>query len=109
MKLFYNSTLFYYDGAQIIECFDKYQLPFIGILEEEFFNGYWFIRVDLEELLEFKNKKIDLLTLIQKSYKRNQKWWILDDDNLFINNYYEPTCQMCEIPQEYLPDEGFYV
>jgi hypothetical protein len=113
MKLYFNITLFYDDGPILWECFDKFQQPYIAIDVSKDRSESFFIRVELLDLLSFKKGEIDLLSLIEKSYDVAQKWFYLKSGVGYeLENdiqIFRPQAKMTPIPQNLLPEEGFYL
>ena len=99
-------TLFEYDGPQIVECIDKGKCSFIGIsLTDKSATKFLFVRIKEHQLVSFKKGVMDLRELIDS---REDIYW-------YTSSLYDVPSDIDliehsdEIPEEYLPDEGFYL
>src|SRR4051794_39409625 len=102
----YFGTLSYYDGIQIFECRDEVGGNYIGVLVDEFEDGYpIYVVVGVKpiRLQEFRLGKVDLLTIMRD---RPRGEWFRGplipkgEDSL---PHIPARLKIGEIPETYLP------
>lgn len=109
MKIFFKRSFLEFDKVEIFEGFSAEGESYLGLLVEEYNNKdiYCVIPVLKENLLNLENGDIELRKLFELRTKN--EWFIAETENISEEPIDLITPKVTNIPQNYLPKEGFYM
>ena len=109
MRITYKRSLLDFDKVEIFEGSNAEGDSFLGLLVEEFNNKdiYCVIPISVDNLEDFENGEIELRSLFESRTKK--EWYIAETDNIVDEPIDLIVPKVLNVPQNYLPKEGFYM